>query len=149
MTLSGRDIPDIPDSAPELLARVAERYARDEAALDAALDGVSDLEASFRPGLEAWNVMQVMAHLIQGERYNQQWISELLGDLEASYDSDAANQEVRLNATIHAFPTLADMVAEWQRLNAETLALIAALPEEFVRRRRRCSMSHTPTLVTT
>ncbi len=136
MTLSGRDIPDIPDSAPELLARVAERYARDEAALDAALDGVSDLEASFRPGLEAWNVMQVMAHLIQGERYNQQWISELLGDLEASYDSDAANQEVRLNATIHAFPTLADMVAEWQRLNAETLALIAALPEEFVRRRR-------------
>ena len=136
MVLSGRTIPHIPASAPELLARVAERYARDEAALDAALDGVSDLEASFRPGLEEWNVKQIVAHLIQGERYNQQWISELLGDLEASYDSDAANQEVRLNATIHAFPTLADMVAEWKRLNAETLALIESLPEEFVRRRR-------------
>ena len=136
MVLSGRAIPTIPAGAPELLARVTERYARDEAALDAALDGVSDLEASFRPGPEEWNVKQVVAHLIQGERYNQQWISELLGDLEASYDSDAANQEVRLNATIHAFPTLADMVAEWKRLNAETLALIGALPEEFVRRRR-------------
>jgi uncharacterized protein YndB with AHSA1/START domain len=136
MTLSGRAIPDIPADAAELLARVAARYARDEAALDAALDGVSELEASLRPGPEEWNVKQVMAHLIQGERYNQQWISELLGDLEASYDSDAANQEVRLNATIHAFPTLADMVAEWRRLNAETLALIEALPEEFVRRRR-------------
>jgi uncharacterized protein YndB with AHSA1/START domain len=136
MILSGRTIPPIPADASELLARVAERYARDEAALDAALDGVSDLEAAFRPGPEAWNVKQVVAHLIQGERYNQQWISELIGDLEASYDSNAANQEVRLNATIHAFPTLADMVAEWKRLNAETLALIEALPEEFVRRRR-------------
>ena len=136
MTLSGRAIPDIPASAAELLARVAERYARDEAALAAALDGVTDLEASFRPGPEEWNAKQVVAHLIQGERYNQQWISELIGDLEAVYDSDAANQEVRLNATIHAFPTLADMVAEWRRLNAETLALIEGLPEEFVRRRR-------------
>ena len=136
MTLSGRAIPDIPASAAELLARVAERYARDEAALTAVLDGVSDMEASYRPGPEEWNVKQVVAHLIQGERYNQQWISELIGDLEAVYDSDAANQEVRLNATIHAFPTLADMVAEWRRLNAETLALIEGLPEEFVRRRR-------------
>ena len=136
MTLAGRKIPAIPHTAPELLARVAERYARDEAALDAALEGVSDMEASYRPGPAEWNVKQVLAHLIQGERANQQWIGELIGDLEAAYDSDAANQESRLNATIHAFPTLADMVAELKRLNAETLALVEGLPEEFVHRRR-------------
>ena len=136
MTLAGRKLPDIPHTAPELLARVAERYARDEAALDAALEGVSDMVASYRPGPEEWNVNQVLAHLIQGERANQQWIGELIGDLEAAYDSDAANQESRLNATIHAFPTLADMVTELKRLNAETLALIEGLPEEFVHRRR-------------
>jgi len=136
MILSGRKIPDIPRTAPELLARVVERYARDEAALDATLTGVSDMEAAYRPGPEEWNVKQVMAHLIQGERYNQQWIGELIGDLEAVYDSDAGNQELRLNATIHAFPTLADMVAELKRLNAETMALIEGLPEDFVLRRR-------------
>jgi hypothetical protein len=136
MTLAGRKLPDIPHTAPELLARVAERYARDEAALDAALEGVSDMVASYRPGPEEWNVKQVLAHLIQGERTNQQWIGELIGDLEAAYDGDGANQEARLNATVNAFPTLADMVAELKRLNAETLALIEGLPEEFVHRRR-------------
>ena len=105
MVLSGRAIPTIPAGAPELLARVTERYARDEVALDAALDGVSDLEASFRPGPEEWNVKQVVAHLIQGERYNQQWISELLGDLEASYDSDAANQGSRTCSSISCSTT--------------------------------------------
>ena len=136
MTLAGRKIPAIPHDAPELLARVAERYARDEAALDTVLAGVSDMEASYRPGPEEWNVKQVLAHLIQGERTNQQWIGELIGDLEAAYDGDGANQEARLNATVNAFPTLADMEAELKRLNAETLALIEGLPEEFVHRRR-------------
>ena len=136
MTLSGRKIPDIPPTAAELAARVAEDYARDEAALDVALSGVSDAEASYRPGPEEWNVKQVLAHLIQSERYNQQWIGELIGDWEAVYDGPVGNEEVRLNATVNAFPTLADMVAELKRLNAETLALLEALPEEFVTRRR-------------
>lgn len=136
MTLAGRKVPDIPPTAAELATRVAERYARDEAALDVALSGVSDMEASYRPGPEEWNVKQVLAHLIQGERYNQQWIGELIGDWEGAYDGNAGNQEVRLNATINAFPTLADMVAELKRLNAETVALLQALPEEFVARRR-------------
>lgn len=136
MTLSGRKLPDIPRTAEELVARVAGRYAQDEAALDAFLRGVSEMEASYRPGPDDWNVKQVLAHLIQGERYNQQWIGELVGDWEGAYDGYAGNQEVRLNATVHAFPTLADMVAELKRLNAETVALLQHLPEEFVGRRR-------------
>ncbi len=136
MTLSGRKIPVIPASAAELVERVAARYAQDEAALDDTLRDVTEVEASYRPGPEEWSVKHVLAHLIQGERYNQQWIGELVGDLEGSYDAPAGNAELRLNATIHAFPTLADLAAELKRLNAETVALLRDLPEEFVTRRR-------------
>jgi len=136
MILSGRKIPAIPASAAELVERVAARYAQDEAALDYTLRDVTEVEASYRPGLEEWSVKHVLAHLIQGERYNQQWIGELVGDLEGSYDAPAGNAELRLNATIHAFPTLADLAAELKRLNAETVALLRDLPEEFVTRRR-------------
>jgi len=136
MALSGRKIPAIPDSAAELVERVAARYAQDEAALDDTLRDVTEVEASYRPGPEAWSVKHVLAHLIQGERFNQQWIGELVGDVEGSYDGNAGNPELRLNATIHAFPTLADLAAELKRLNAETVALLRDLPEEFVTRRR-------------
>lgn len=136
MTLSGRKIPVIPASAAELVERVAARYAQDEAALDDTLRDVTEVEASYRPGPEEWSVKHVLAHLIQGERYNQQWIGELVGDLEGSYDAPASNAELRLNATIHAFPTLADLAAELKRLNAETVALLRDLPQEFVTRRR-------------
>ena len=136
MTLSGRKIPVIPASAAELVERVAARYAQDEAALDDTLRDVTEVEASYRPGPEEWSVKHVLAHLIQGERYNQQWIGELVGDLEGSYDAPAGNAELRLNATIHAFPTLADLAAELKRLNAETVALLRDLPQEFVTRRR-------------
>lgn len=136
MTLAGRKIPPIPDTTAELAAQVRRRYDRDEMKLAEFLMGVTEMEASFRPSEDAWSVKQVMAHLIQGERYNQQWIGELVGGHEGSYDDYGGNQAVRLNATIHAFPTLADMLAELRRLNAETLALLESLPEEFVRRRR-------------
>lgn len=136
MVLSGRKIPPIPATAEELVARVAARYDRDEAALDACLRSVTEVEASYRPGPEAWSVKHVLAHLIQGERFNQQWIGELVGDMEGSYDGNGNNPELRLNATIHAFPTLADLAAELKRLNAETVALLRDLPDEFVTRRR-------------
>jgi len=136
MNLSGRKIPAIPATAEELVDRVAARYAQDEAALADTLRDVTEVESSYRPGPEAWSAKHILAHLIQGERFNQQWIGELIGDVEGSYDGNAGNPELRLNATIHAFPTLADLVAELKRLNAETVALLRDLPEEFVTRRR-------------
>ncbi len=136
MTLSGRKIPVIPATNEELAERVRQRLTRDEAALDEFLAEVTDVEASYRPGPEAWSIKQVMAHLIQSERYNQQWIDELVASQEASYDAWSGNQEMRLNATIHAFPTLADMLVELKRLNEETVALLQGLPDEFVARKR-------------
>jgi len=136
MTLSGRKMPAIPATTVELAARVAARYAQDAVRLNVFLAGVDDMAASLRPGPDDWSIKQVMAHLIQGERYNHQWIGELVGGHEGAYDDFAGNQEVRLNATIHAFPTLADMRAELERLNAETVSLLENLPEEFVRRKR-------------
>lgn len=136
MTLAGRSMPPIPETTAELAERVRRRYVADEEKLAEFLNDVSDMEASFRPGPEGWSIKQVMAHLIQGERYNHQWIGELVGGHEGAYDSYTGNQAMRLSATIHAFPTLGDMSAELHRLNDETLNLLENLPEEFVRRKR-------------
>ena len=136
MVLSGRKIPPIPATPAELSEQVRRRYLRDEAALTEFLSGITDMEASYQPGPDEWSVKQVLAHLIQGERYNHQWIGELIGGHEGAYDDYSGNQALRLSATIHAFPTVADMAAELARLNAETLALMDSLPDEFVQRKR-------------
>lgn len=136
MTLAGRKIPVIPQTAAELVAQVRHSYGREEAALAEFLSGITDMEAAYQPGPGEWSVKQVLAHLIQGERYNHQWIGELVGGHEGSYDEYSGNQDMRLGATIHAFPTLADLAAELTRLNAETLALLENLPDDFVARKR-------------
>jgi len=136
MVLAGRKVPDIPLNRAGLAEQVRRRYARDEAALGDFLAGITDLEASYQPGADEWSVKQVLAHLIQGERFNHQWIGELVGGHEGAYDDYTGNQSLRLAATIHAFPTVADLAAELMRLNDETLALLESLPDEFVQRKR-------------
>lgn len=136
MTLAGRKVPDIPPTRAGLAERVRGRYTHDETALREFLTSITDLEASYQPGPDEWSVKQVLAHLIQGERFNHQWIGELVGGHEGAYDDYTGNQALRLAATIHAFPTVADLAAELLRLNAETLALLENLPDEFVQRKR-------------
>jgi hypothetical protein len=135
MILSGRKIPVIPETAGELAERVRLRLNRDERELDAFLAGVSEAEASLKPGPQTWNVKQTLAHLIQGERFNHQWIGELVSGFEGAYDRDAGNSDIRIDATVHAFPTVGDLTAELKRLNAETVSLLENLPDAFVRGR--------------
>ena len=47
-----------------------------------------------------------------------------------------ANNPLRIAATISAFPKLSSLLAELKHNQAETRALLAALPDEFVARKR-------------
>ena len=135
LTLSGRPIPVIPASLSDLSIEVGKIYSQAESQLAAFLDDVSEQEANFKPGKEDWSIKEVIAHLIHSERGWQNVVTEIVGGFEASYDGFGGNIDARNQATLQAFPTLGDIITEWKRLNTETVALLAYLPEEFLHRK--------------
>jgi uncharacterized protein YndB with AHSA1/START domain/uncharacterized damage-inducible protein DinB len=135
LTLSGRPIPVIPNSLADLSMEVGKAYSQAESQMASFLRGVSEQEAAQKPAPEEWSIQEVIAHLIHSERGWQNAIHELAGGQEASYDGYGGNLDARNQATLKAFTTLGDLQAEWERLNTETVALLAYLPEEFIQRK--------------
>ena len=135
LTLSGRPIPAIPTSLANLSIEVGKAYTEAEKQMTGFLQGVSEKEADYKPGPTDWSIKEVIAHLIHSERGWQNVIAEIAGGVEASYDGFGGNLDARNWATIAAFTTLADLEIEWKRLNTETIALLANLPEEFFQRK--------------
>jgi uncharacterized protein YndB with AHSA1/START domain len=132
MTLSGRPIPEIPPTAQGLADAVAVLYKDIETMLDEFLAGVSEDEASFKPSPSEWSIKGNLAHFIQGERFFQQYIAELVSGHERFADDYGGNVDALIEATIAVYPTTQEMVQENKRSMAETLYLLANLPEEFV-----------------
>jgi uncharacterized protein YndB with AHSA1/START domain len=131
MELSRRPLPEVPPSIPELAEFYRERQNEIQQELDEFFRGVTEKEASFKPGPDEWGVKEVLAHLIQGERYLQIWMTELLGREEAHHDEWPGNLQAPIDATVTAFPTLSDLRQEYKCSGQETVALIASFPEDF------------------
>jgi uncharacterized protein YndB with AHSA1/START domain len=79
MELSKRPIPEIPGTIQELAKTLEGRYTELEAELDDFFADVSEEEASFKRSPDEWSVKEVLAHLIQGERFVSFRIAELVG----------------------------------------------------------------------
>jgi hypothetical protein len=135
MKLSGRPIPEIPATAEELADAVNKIYNEIEHGLDEFLDGVSEEEAAFKPGPSEWSIKEVIAHFIQGERFFQQYMTELVSGFERVADDYGGNVNEILEATSAAYPTTNAMVEEYKKNMAETLYFIAHLPDEFLGRK--------------
>lgn len=135
LTLSHRSVPDVPETAEKLAGATKKIYEQIAAGLDESLAGVSEEEASYNPGLDEWNVKEVLAHLIANERETHSWFASLIEGQEADFMFHA-NLPARIAATVIAFPTLASLVEELKRCQAETAAMISVLPAEFVSRKR-------------
>ncbi|HSF81100.1 MAG TPA: SRPBCC domain-containing protein [Anaerolineales bacterium] len=134
MVLSRRPLPEIPATAQALADFQRKRSADIQSELESFFAGVSEAEASFKPGPDDWSVKEVLAHLIQGERYWQFWMVEMISGYEAHHDGWPGN----LNAQVEAAASvcsLKDMLADYQHTRDETVALIARFPEEFVARK--------------
>ena len=135
MELSRRPIPEIPSSAKGLADALRKRYAELEAELDKFFTGVTEEEASFKPAPDEWSLKENLAHLIQGERGTQSYITELVTGHERYADDFGDNVHAYVEATVATYPTLKSLIQELKRSDAETVEFIARLPAEFVARK--------------
>lgn len=133
MELSARRLPTVPPTARELADAVRKIYEPLATELDEAMQGVSESEASFKPSPKDWSAKETLAHLVSGERQNLFQLYDFIFDAERVYDKfdNLDNLPEMIEATARAY-TAAELVKEFKHNQAETLAMLAALPDAFV-----------------
>ncbi len=128
MELSLRPVPEIPATADDLAQALTQIYDHGDQALESALAGVTEDEASFKMSPGDWSAKEVLAHLIHTERDWQFGIQKWIAGEDAGY---VANLDSRVRATVAAYPNIFDLVLELKRAEAETVAMLRNLPEDF------------------
>jgi hypothetical protein len=131
MELSKRPLPALPATIAELAEFSRKRQDEIHAELDAFFDQISEEEASFKPAAEEWSVKETLAHLIQGERYQQFWVIDLVGRQEGHHDDWPGNILAGIQAIVAANPTFAELRQAYKRSTEESVALLSHLPAEF------------------
>lgn len=136
MTLAQRPLPQIPWKLPELAAAIEQKNAHALAQIEQALQGVSEEEAGFQPAPGEWSIKQVLAHLINGEHFNQGYLLELVGGHERWADDYAGHEEHLSAGVLATLPTLAQLLAELKRLYRVSVVEIASLPPDYAEKRK-------------
>jgi uncharacterized protein YndB with AHSA1/START domain len=129
MTLSRRPYPEFPNTAKEFAAEMRKLYKELDAELEAAFEGVSEDEATARPGEEEWCAKEVIAHLIYTERWFQQWLSTAVAGLRAPGFN---NDHGLIEAMSKAYPTTVDALNELKVCEQTSAAAVANLKDDFV-----------------
>ena len=135
MELSRRPMPDVPFNPAEFATRAREIYDAGLAEVEKCFEGVTDAQALARPAPEEWSALEVVAHLIYGERFNQIQLTGLIDGYEPVTDGFGTNVTAQVQATVKANPSVALMLSALRRAVEETLAYISFIPEEFTRNR--------------
>ena len=135
LELSRRPIPDIPATADALLGEMEGIYAKIDTDLEKLFTDVTEEDASYKPAPDEWSAKEVLGHLIASERETHSWIASLIEGQEADFTFHS-NLSTRVMAIVTAFPSLLEILGELRRNKAETMAMIAALPPDFVARKR-------------
>ncbi len=135
MRLGGRPIPNISFDPTVFVETLRPRYAEDLAALQACFAGVAESEASFIPAPGEWSAKQIMAHLILGERGFTAYVSDVIGGHERWADDYGGNVLAQIQALLSVYPTLPELLDQFQKAQAEALAFISLWPPEFAARK--------------
>lgn len=135
MKLSPRPMPEVPAAAAALAEAVRKQYSEVDLELARCFERVSEDEAARRPAPGEWSAKEIIAHLIIGERDTHAWIAELIGGQERWSDSFIGNDLSRHSATAAVYAILPALLEELKRNEAETVAMLTALPPEFVARK--------------
>ena len=132
MELSKRPMPEVPFNAAELEKQARAFYEPALAELEKCFERVTDVEAMSHPEPQEWSALEVVAHLINGERFNLIFLTGVIDGYEPTTDGFGSNVNAQVQATVKANPSVALMLDALRRAVEETLAYTALLPEEFV-----------------
>jgi uncharacterized protein YndB with AHSA1/START domain len=136
MTLSRRPVPAMPPTPAAFAEALRAQYAESDARLAPCFEGVSEAEAAHRPAPKEWSAKEIVAHIIAGERDTHAFIADLITDCGRSQEDFENELTARPSGTLAVYPTNQALLEELKRAEAETAAMVAALPPEFVARRR-------------
>lgn len=132
MRLSSRPILVVPTTPAELSAAVRTRYAEVDAELDALAAGVSEQEACLRTVPDQWSAKEILAHLITSERGMQMTTASLCDNQTLlGWPNNPPVWVAALTGT-HSF---ASLIQVWKQAEAETVAMLSALPDDLVARK--------------
>ncbi len=125
-------MPEVPFNAAELAKRARTLYEGGLAEVEQCFENVIDEQAMAKPDSKEWSALEVVAHLIQGERFNQAFLTSLIDGYEITADGFGSNVDALVAATVKANPSVALMLNALRRTVEETLAYVAMLPDDFV-----------------
>lgn len=132
LELSKRPMPEVPFNAAELARRARTLYEGGLAEVGQCFENVTDEQAMAKPDPKEWSALEVVAHLIQGERFNQAFLTSLIDGYEITADGFGSNVDAQVAATVRANPSVALMLSALRRTVEETLAYVAMIPDDFV-----------------
>ncbi|HEY4688762.1 MAG TPA: SRPBCC domain-containing protein [Anaerolineae bacterium] len=135
MKLSARPLPDVPATAQGLADAMRKIDTDLDAQLAKAFAGVTEEETAHEPAPDEWSAKDVLCHLIAGERDTGAWIAELIGGHERWYDDWGGNIRTRHAGILATHPTVSSLLDALKCYEAETVAILAALPAKFVARK--------------
>jgi hypothetical protein len=132
MTLTKRPMPEVPYDPAELVKRARAMYDAALPELEKCFEGVTDEQARTRPEPGEWSALEVVAHLLHGERFNKVYLTTLIDGYEMTTDGFGTNVHAYNEATVMVYPTVAAMLAALRAAVEETLAYVSLVPAEFV-----------------
>jgi len=132
MELSKRPMPDVPFEPAELAKRARALYEPALAELEKCFEGYTDEQAMKRPEANEWSALETVAHLIHGERFNTNYLSNLVDGYEPTTDGFGSNVNASVEATMRANPSIRGMLDELRRISEEYMIYVELLPKEFV-----------------
>ena len=132
LELSKRPMPEVPFNANELAKQARVLYEAGLAEVEQCFDNVTDEQALAKSEPQEWSALEVIAHLIHGERANQTYLTGLIDGYEPVTDGFGSNIDAQVAATVKANPSVALMLTALRRIVEETLAYVSMLPDDFV-----------------
>jgi hypothetical protein len=132
MELTKRPMADVPFNPVELSKQARALMEPALAEVEACFKGYTDQQAMQRPEPNEWSALEVIAHLIQNERFNMNYLSSLIDGYEPTTDGFGGNINEAMAATVKANPSIKLMLEALHRSVDEILLYVEMIPAEFV-----------------
>jgi len=131
MKLSSRPFPEIPPKPSEFARAVEANYSTQRDQLQTLVENLTGEESVYKPAPEEWSIKETLAHLVQSEQGLNTWLSGVISGYRPHYDDYGGNLPVFTQATLKAYPTIDELLEQFNRCNKETVALVEGLPNDL------------------